>query len=83
MRLLIRVGAVAQRADHDVLADVRRGVELAGRQRAHLRHQVAFARVGVGGQEVRQLHEVAVGVEDHPFARICHGEAFRPKFRRI
>jgi hypothetical protein len=41
------------------------GVEVGGRRCSESRNEVAHSRNSLAGEEVRQLHQMAVGVEDH------------------
>ena len=48
------------------------GVEVGGRRCSESRNEVAHSRNSLAGEEVRQLHQMAVGVEDHVISYISH-----------
>jgi len=49
-------------------------IELPGRDRHERRHQSAIGGIRMRDEKVGQLHQVAVGVVDQPFAGIAHGD---------
>jgi hypothetical protein len=53
-------------------AGVRRPFELAGEGGRQIRKLTAHRRVRVGGQKIRKLHQMAVGVVDDAIAGVGH-----------